>query len=193
MHFILASTSPRRLELLAQLGITPARIIPADIDETPFRDELPSVYVRRMARGKAQRVMQDQPGDIILAADTVVTVGRRILPKAANEAAVRACLALISGRRHTVLSAVCVIDAEGREWERRVATQVRVKRLSVQEIDAYIMSGEGIGKAGGYAIQGRFAAYAPEVFGSYSNVVGLPLYETAQLLAQANSSKLHNS
>lgn len=182
MTFILASASPRRLDLLAQLGIRPDHVVPSDIDETPGKGELPRPYAARLAREKAQAVADQHPGCIILAADTVVAVGRRILPKAETESQARACLTLISGRRHHVYTAIAVIDAGGTVRERLSDTIVTVKRLTQQEIDSYIRSGEWQGKAGGYAIQGRFAAYVKAISGSYSGVVGLPLYETNTLL-----------
>lgn len=182
MTFILASASPRRLDLLAQLGIRPDHVVPSDIDETPGKGELPRPYAARLAREKAQAVAGQHPGSIILAADTVVAVGRRILPKAETESQARACLRLMSGRRHHVYTAIAVIDAGGTVRERLSDTIVTVKRLTQQEIDAYIQSGEWNGKAGGYAIQGRFAAYVKAMSGSYSGVVGLPLYEANALL-----------
>lgn len=179
---VLASASPRRLELLRQIGIVPDRIDPADIDETPGRGELPAAHVVRLAEAKARAVEPRYPGAFILAADTIVACGRRILPKAEDAAAARACLTLLSGRRHRVYGGVAVMTPSGEIAIRRVVSQVAVKRLSEAEIDAYLASGEWHGKAGGYAIQGRAAAFIPWLAGSYSNVVGLPLFETAQLL-----------
>ena len=181
-NLILASASPRRLELLRQVGIEPDRIVHPDIDETPLRGELPGPYAKRLAEAKAMRVAQDYPGDFVLAADTVVACGRRILPKAETEAQAEDCLTLLSGRRHRVLSGLCLIDGSGRRATRLVATTVGFKRLTPDEIDGYIATGEWHGKAGGYAIQGRAAVLANWISGSYSNVVGLPLYETAALL-----------
>ena len=177
---VLASASPRRLDLLRQVGIEPARVAPADIDETAAKGELPATYARRMARAKAAAVVS--PGDVVLAADTVVACGRRILPKAGTAEEARACLDLLSGRRHRVLGAVCVVGPDGARRERLVVSVVRFKRLSAAEIDAYLSSGEWDGKAGGYAIQGRAAGFVSFLSGSYSNVVGLPLFEVTQML-----------
>ena len=177
---VLASASPRRLDLLRQIGIEPARVAPADIDETPVRRELPVAYARRIARAKAAAVASR--GEIVLAADTVVACGRRILPKATTVEEARACLDLLSGRRHRVLGAVCIVGADGARRERLVVSVVRFKRLDAGEIDAYLSSDEWSGKAGGYAIQGRAAAFVSFLSGSYSNVVGLPLFEVTQML-----------
>lgn len=177
---VLASASPRRLDLLRQIGVEPARVAPADIDESVARGELPVGYARRMARAKAGAVTS--PGAIVLAADTVVACGRRILPKAETVEQARACLDLLSGRRHRVLGAVCVVGPDGTRRERLVESVVRFKRLSAAEIDAYLASGEWSGKAGGYAIQGRAASFVSFLSGSYSNVVGLPLFEVTQML-----------
>jgi septum formation protein len=179
---VLASASPRRRDLLRQIGIEPTAIDPADIDESPRPRELPAAHARRVARAKAAVVSGRHPGAFVLAADTVVACGRRILPKAADRKTARECLDLLSGRRHRVFGAVVLIGPQGRKAERLVVTAVTFKRLSLGEIDAYLASGEWEGKAGGYAIQGRAAQYVPQVVGSYSNVVGLPLYETAALL-----------
>jgi septum formation protein len=180
---VLASASPRRLELLRQIGIVPDEVDPADIDETPLRGELPPGHVLRLAETKARAVSPRHPGTFILAADTVVACGRRILPKAEDAATAHACLTLLSGRRHRVYGGVAVITPQGEIGRRRVLSQVAFKRLSEAELKAYLDSGEWRGKAGGYAIQGKAAALIPWISGSYSNVVGLPLYETAQLLA----------
>jgi septum formation protein len=180
---VLASASPRRVELLRQIGIVPDDIEPADIDETPLRGELPPGHVLRLAEAKARAVMPRHPGAFILAADTVVACGRRILPKAEDAATARGCLSLLSGRRHRVYGGLALVTPTGDIALRRVMSQVAFKRLSEAEIRAYIDSGEWQGKAGGYAIQGKAAALIPFVSGSYSNVVGLPLHETAQLLA----------
>ncbi|HKS87806.1 MAG TPA: Maf family nucleotide pyrophosphatase [Stellaceae bacterium] len=180
---VLASASPRRLALLAQIGIVPDAVDPADIDETPARGELPAQHVVRLAQQKARTVAPRHPEAFILAADTVVACGRRILPKAEDEGTARACLTMLSGRRHRVYGGVAVIAPDGRAATRRVVSQVMFKRLSETEIAAYVQSGEWRGKAGGYAIQGLAGAFVPWIGGSYSNVVGLPLYETAQLLA----------
>jgi septum formation protein len=180
---VLASASPRRLALLRQIGIEPDHVEPADIDETPRRGELPAGHVLRLAEEKARAVRPRHPDAFILAADTVVACGRRILPKAEDEAAARACLTLLSGRRHRVYGGIALLPPNGDLGFRRVVSQVAFKRLSEMEMDAYLASREWDGKAGGYAIQGRAAALISWIAGSYSNVVGLPLYETAQLLA----------
>jgi septum formation protein len=182
---VLASASPRRLELLRQIGIAPDRIDPPEIDETPLPRELPVTHARRLAEAKARAVAARHPGAFVLAADTVVACGRRILPKAVDEATARACLALLSGRRHRVLGGICLVGPDGRRRARLVTTAVTFKRLSAAEIDAYVAAGEWHGKAGGYAIQGRAAMLVSALNGSYSNVVGLPLHETAALLAGA--------
>jgi septum formation protein len=179
---ILASASPRRLELLRQIGIRPDLVVPAEIDETPLRGELPAAYAKRVAAAKAAAVAARHPGAFVLAADTVVACGRRILPKAEDEATARSCLTLLSGRRHRVLGAVELAAPDGRRSRRLVTTAVRFSRLTDEEIAGYLASGEWQGKAGGYAIQGRAAAFVPAVTGSYSNVVGLPLAETAAML-----------
>jgi septum formation protein len=180
---VLASASPRRLELLRQVGLMPDGIDPADIDETPRRGELPSAHVMRLAQEKAQAVIPRHPGAYILAADTVVACGRRILPKTEDEASARSCLEMLSGRRHRVHGGIAVASPGGCLVTRRVDSQVAFKRLSEAEIGAYLRTGEWQGKAGGYAIQGRAAGLIRWVSGSYSNVVGLPLFETVQLLA----------
>ena len=184
MKLLLASSSPRRLELLARLGVTPTRIVSPDIDETPHKTELPRDYVVRMAQEKAAAVPREQ-GEILLAGDTTVAVGRRILGQAVDEAQQRKFLELISGRRHHVLSAVCVIAADGTARTKLSDNIVKFKRFHPDEIDAYIRSGEGEGKAGGYAIQGMAEAYVTWMSGSYSGVMGLPLYETRNLLISA--------
>ena len=180
---VLASASVRRLALLAQIGIAPDEVVPAEVDETPRPRERPADYARRIAEAKAEAVVSRFPGAFVLAADTVVAVGRRILPKPADEAEARRCLALLSGRRHRVFGAVALRAPDGRQGRRLVVTAVRFKRLHAAEIAAYLASGEWRDKAGGYAIQGRAAAFVPAINGSYSNVVGLPLTETADLLA----------
>ncbi len=182
-RLILASASPRRLDLLARIGVTPDAVVPADIDERPLPGELPAVHARRVAAEKAAAVVE--PGALILAADTVVAAGRRILPKAEQEAQARAALALLSGRRHRVHSAVTLIDAAGVARHRLSSTVVTFKRLTAEDIDSYVASGEWEGKAGGYAIQGRAQAFVRHLAGSYSGVVGLPLFETRALLASA--------
>ncbi|WP_295442363.1 nucleoside triphosphate pyrophosphatase [Sphingorhabdus sp. EL138] len=178
---ILASSSPRRFDLLARLGIAPARIASPDIDETPRKGEVPRVYALRMAEEKVVAVPRDA-GEIVVAGDTTVAVGRRILPQAADADMQREFLNLLSGRRHHVLSAVAVIDGNGRMRSRICDSIVRFKRLSADEIESYIDSGEGLGKAGGYAIQGRAEALIDWMAGSHSGVIGLPLYETRALL-----------
>lgn len=178
---ILASSSPRRRDLLARLGVAPARIASPDINETPRKGEVPRVYALRMAEEKAVAVPRDA-GEIVVAGDTTVAVGRRILPQAADADMQRGFLNLLSGRRHHVLSAVAVIDGNGRMRSRICDSIVRFKRLSVEEIESYINSGEGLGKAGGYAIQGRAEALIDWMAGSHSGVIGLPLYETRTLL-----------
>lgn len=180
---VLASASPRRLELLRQIGIVPDLVDAAEIDETPLRNEPPRDHALRLAREKALRVMSRHAGAFVLAADTVVACGRRILPKPADEKSARRCLELLSGRRHRVHSGIALASPGGGMALRRVDSQVAFKRLGDEEIAAYLKSGEWHGKAGGYAIQGRAAALIRFVSGSYSNVVGLPLFETAQLLA----------
>lgn len=177
---VLASASPRRRDLLAQIGIVPDRIVSTDVDETPLPAEHPRICALRLARAKAAAV--EAPGCLVLAADTVVAAGRRILPKAENGADAHACLNLLSGRRHRVFTAVVLRSAAGRCSERTAVSIVTFARLTPQQIDAYVASGEWQGKAGGYAIQGRAAAFVRYLSGSHSNVVGLPLFETAQLL-----------
>jgi septum formation protein len=179
---ILASASPRRCELLAQVGIVPAKIIPADIDETPRKAEQPHAYARRISSEKAKKVAAENACAFILAADTVVAVGRRILPKAETEKEARDCLALLSGRRHRVLTALSVVAPGGRQKTAVVTSIVKFTRLTNPHIDAYINSGEWKGKAGGYAIQGLAATLISFISGSYSGIVGLPLFETGTLL-----------
>jgi septum formation protein len=182
---ILASASPRRLALLAQIGIVPDAVEPADLDETPERGELPGPHVLRLARAKAAAVASRHPGAVVLAADTVVVVARRILPKAEDADVARRCLETLSGRRHRVLTGVAVIDPEGRLRMRLSTTTVTFKRLSAAEIARYLAGGEWAGKAGGYAIQGSAAALIRALSGSWSGVVGLPLFETRALLLAA--------
>jgi septum formation protein len=181
-RLVLASASPRRLALLRQIGIDPDVVDTGHVDEAPRQGELPAAHAARLARDKAHAVAPLHPGAFVLGADTVVALGRRILPKAEDEATARRCLAQLSGRRHRVLGGVCVTAPDGRRAERLVTTRVAMKRLGAAELDAYLASGEWRGKAGGYAIQGRAAAFIPWINGSYSNVVGLPLAETAALL-----------
>jgi septum formation protein len=180
VRLILASASPRRLELLSRLGVIPDSVVPAEIDETPGKAEIPDRYACRMAMEKAAAV--PDPGGLVLAADTVVAAGRRILPKTETEDEARAALELLSGRRHRVHSAVAVTDREGRTRIRLSTSLVAFKRLSAEEVQAYLAGGEWRGKAGGYAIQGRAEALVRSLSGSHSGVMGLPLYETRTLL-----------
>lgn len=184
-QLILASASPRRLSLLADMGVVPDEVLPAALDESVLKGELPRPHTLRLAEEKAQAVAGQRSGAVILAADTVVACGRRILPKAENRKQAEACLTLLSGRRHRVYTAIAVVSAEGRLASRLVETVVQFKRLTKSEIQSYLDSGEWEGKAGGYAIQGLASCFIPWIRGSYSAVVGLPLYETSQLLAQA--------
>jgi septum formation protein len=179
---VLASASPRRLDLLRQIGIEPDSVDSAEIDETPLKAELPDKHAMRLALAKLSTVAPRHPGAFVLAADTVVACGRRILPKAEDEATARSCLDLISGRRHRVLGAIAIATPEGRVASRLVETAVAFKRLSAEEMEFYLASGDWRGKAGGYAIQGLAAAYVRFLSGSYSNVVGLSLYDARQLL-----------
>ena len=180
---ILASASPRRRELLARLGVEPIRVVHTDIDETPLKAEIPRVYAARMAREKALAAADDSA--FVLAGDTVVAACRRILPKAEDEATARKCLDLLSGRRLRVLSAIALRAPDGTVRERLSETQVRFKRLSAEELTAYLASGEWRGKAGGYAIQGSAEGLIAWISGSHSGVVGLPLFETRALLKTA--------
>lgn len=179
---VLASASPRRLALLAQIGIVPAEVLPADIDETPLKNETPRNLARRLALAKAAAAAKLRPDAAILAADTVVACGRRILPKAETEAQAKACLELLSGRRHAVYGGICLLLPHAKASLRLSETAIAFKRLTAAEIDAYLAGGEWDGKAGGYAVQGRAAAFVRFLSGSYSNVVGLDLFLTAQLL-----------
>ena len=180
---MLASASPRRRDLLAQIGLAPYAVEPAGIDETPRALEPPGNLALRLAEAKAQASASRNPGCFILAADTVVACGRRILPPPADEREARASLKLLSGRRHRVYGGVAVITPDGRLVSRKVETAVIFKRLSLEEISDYVASGEWRGKAGGYAIQGLAGRFVKSIIGSYANVVGLPLYETVSLLA----------
>src|SRR3954468_12601829 len=179
---VLASESPRRKALLAQAGIIPAAIIPAAIDESVIKGELPRIHALRLACEKARGVADNHEG-FVLAADTVVALGRRILPKAADDDEVRRCLVLLSGRRHQVITAVALLTPQRVLRSRVAVTRVSFLRLSAAEMDVYVESREGIGKAGGYAVQGRAEIFVKAISGSYSNVVGLPLSETVRLLA----------
>ena len=187
--FVLASGSPRRVQLINQAGIEPDSLRPTDIDETPQRGELPRACANRLARAKAEaalalvRVDEELKGAYILSADTVVAVGRRILPKAELLDEAAQCLRLLSGRNHRVHTAICLITPKEAFRQRLVETKVRFKRLSDEDIEAYLASGEWRGKAGGYAAQGLASAFMVKIVGSYSNIVGLPLYETTTLLA----------
>lgn len=188
---ILASASPRRLALLQQIGLEPDHLLPADIDEAPKKHETPRSLASRLARAKAETVRQaaDASGDmrdsVVLAADTVVAVGRRILPKAELSDQALMCLSLLSGRGHRVFTGVAVAEANGKLRSKLVETRVRFKRLSRADIDSYLASGEWRGKAGGYAIQGLAGSFVVKLVGSYPAVVGLPLVETANLLSAA--------
>jgi septum formation protein len=185
---VLASASPRRLQLLNQIGIEPDKLLPAELDETPLRKELPRALAKRLAQTKAQVARHNADRDpelhvaFILAADTVVAVGRRILPKPELTDEAGACLRLLSGRAHRVYTGLCLITPKGRVRSRLIETRVRFKRLSRLEIDTYLASGEWQGKAGGYAIQGLAGAFVSRLVGSYTNVVGLPVHETMALL-----------
>lgn len=184
-RLVLASASPRRLDLLARIGIVPDLVDPAEINETPGRNEQPENHARRIAAEKAAVVALRHPDALVLAADTVVACGHRILPKAETEAEARYCLGLLSGRRHRVLSAVTLIDPEGRARHRLSKTQLSFALLTEAEIDHYIANGEWRGKAGGYAIQGNAEAWVRHLTGSHSGVIGLPLFETRNLLRGA--------
>lgn len=179
---ILASASPRRRDLLAQIGIVPDRIVPADLDEARLKDEVPEHHAKRLAIEKARAVAAANPGCFVLGADTVVALGRRILPKAEDEATARRCLDALSGRRHRVIGGVCLIAPDGVQRTRLVTSIVAFNRLAEADIRGYLASGEWRGKAGGYAIQGLAGTFVVKLVGSYSNVVGLPLYETMTLL-----------
>ncbi|MBC2884340.1 Maf-like protein [Ochrobactrum sp. CM-21-5] len=189
---VLASGSPRRIELLGQVGIQPDHIHPADIDETPQRAEHPRSLARRLSREKAQKAheqLKDDEkfaGSFVLAADTVVAVGRRILPKAEILDEARQCLRLLSGRTHKVFTGVCLVLPNGNLRQTLVETRLRFERLSRQQMDAYLSSGEWRGKAGGYAVQGLAGSFVVKLVGSYTNVVGLPLQETVSLLGDGD-------
>lgn len=185
MRLILASASPRRLDLLDRIGVTPDAVLPADINESVPKGELPREHALRLAREKANAMAAKQPDALVLAADTVVAVGRRILPKVEDETTLRACMELLSGRRHRVLTGVALAVPGSRIRERLVETTIAMKRLSAEEIDFYASHGEWRGKAGGYALQGYGEVYVRHIAGSYSNVVGLPLAETRVLLKSA--------
>lgn len=183
--FILASASPRRRDLLALIGLTPDLIAAADLDESPLPKETPARLAERLAVHKARCVAASHAGGLVLAADTVVAMGRRVLDKAHHDQDVRLCLERMSGRGHRVYTGVAVVAPDGRLSSRLVETRISFKRLSAADIDAYIASGEGVGKAGGYAIQGLAGAFVTHLVGSYTGVMGLPLYETRCLLEGA--------
>ncbi len=184
-RLVLASASPRRLDLLARIGVVPDAVVPAEIDESPAKAELPARYAQRIAREKAAALSGSNAGWVIIAADTVVAAGRRILPKTEDEEEARRTLALLSGRRHRVHTAVVVIGGDGARRERLSTSIVAFKRFSEAELGAYLASGEWRGKAGAYAIQGRAEALIRQISGSYSGIVGLPLFETRALLLAA--------
>lgn len=181
---VLASSSPRRLDLLAQIGIAPTRIVAPQIDETPLKGELPAAYALRLAETKAKAVTRNAD-EVVMAGDTCVALGRRILPHADTPELVRDCLEKMSGRRQTVYSAIAVIDANGTLRSRLTRSMVTFKQLEEREIEAYVASGEGLGKAGGYAIQGHAAGLIRAMSGSYTGIVGLPLFETRAMLRSA--------
>jgi septum formation protein len=183
--FVLASASPRRLELLARIGVVPDRVLPVDVDETPLKAELPRLLAQRLARAKAEAAHALAPEAIVLSADTVVGVGRRILGKPADAAEARRFIELMSGRRHRVMTGVCLIRPDGKRAERLVTTILAFQRLTEAQIAAHLVSDEWRGVAGGYQIQKRAEAWVRFLSGSHSNVVGLPLFETAQLLRGA--------
>jgi septum formation protein len=183
LRLVLASASPRRLDLLRQIGLEPDAVDAAEVDESPLRDETPRRLALRLAEGKAAAVAARHADALVLAADTVVAVGRRVLPKAETAEEIAQCLRLLSGRAHKVLTGVCAMAPSGRRASRLVESKVRFKRLTDDEIGRYLAAGEGIGKAGGYAIQGLAGGFVIELQGSYSGVVGLPLYEASGLLA----------
>lgn len=193
---VLASGSPRRVELLQQAGLEPDHLVPANIDETPIKGEHPRSLAKRLSRGKAEKALERLRKDgaaedgFILAADTVVAVGRRILPKAEMIDEASNCLQLLSGRSHRVFTGLCLVTPAGKLRQRLVETRVRFKRLSREELESYLASGEWRGKAGGYAIQGLAGTFVVKLVGSYSNVVGLPLFETVNLLV-AEGYKVH--
>ena len=181
-RLVLASASPRRLDLLRQIGLEPDAVEAAEIDEIPLKDETPRLLATRLAVAKAEKVAAAHAGSHVLGADTVVALGRRVLPKAETDAEVRECLQLLSGRAHRVLTGLCAIGPDGRRAKRLIESRLHFKHLTAAEIDGYVACGQGLGKAGGYAIQGRAGAFVIALQGSYSGVVGLPLYEAANLL-----------
>ncbi len=182
---ILASSSPRRIELLSRIGIIPDKIIPADIDETEQKGELPKDLSSRLSKAKAEKIANEVDAAYIIGADTVAAIGRRILPKALNDDDVRSCLKLLSGKRHQVYTGVTIIKKNGSEIlekHRLVKSILRFKRLTLEEIDLYIKSKEGLNKAGGFSLQGFAEVFVPFIGGSYSNILGLPLFETRNML-----------
>ncbi len=185
MKLILASTSPRRLELLAQIGIKPDKVMGPDCDETQLKDEKPEALALRLAIAKANAVHAKHLDSFVIAGDTVVDARAKVLPKCKDDTEVRKCLEILSGCRHRVYGGVCVVNPAGKVFTRVVETSVAFKRLHKDEIESYVKSGEGVGKAGGYALQGRAAAFIKHLSGSPSNVIGLPLHEAAQLLQGA--------
>ncbi|TWH00565.1 septum formation protein [Mesorhizobium sp. J18] len=194
---VLASGSPRRIELLQQAWIEPDRLLPSDVDETPLKAEHPRSLAKRLSRSKAEKALErlkaegeDSAEAFVLAADTVVAVGRRILPKAEMIEEASSCLRLLSGRSHRVYTGLCLATPKGKLRQKLVESRVRFKRLSREEIDAYLASGEWRDKAGGYGIQGLAGTFVVKLVGSYSNIVGLPLYETVGLLT-AEGYKVH--
>jgi septum formation protein len=182
-RLVLASASPRRLDLLRQIGVEPDLVEDADVDESPLKDETPRRLALRLAEQKAARIAARYPESFVLGADTVVALGRRVLPKASSPEQVRDCLQLLSGRAHRVLTGVALVAPDGRRGRKLVESRVRFKRLTEAETADYLAAGEGEGKAGGYAIQGRAGAFVCAIQGSYSAIVGLPLCEAANLLA----------
>ena len=184
-QLVLASASPRRLSLLADIGVVPDRVVPADLDEVPIGRELPRAHAMRLALEKGEVIAATYPQAVVLSADTVVGRGRRILPKAETQDEVRECLHLLSGRRHHVYTSVVVVLPSGRSMQKTSDSIVIFRPLTEADIEAYVACGEGLGKAGGYAIQGKAAILIRQISGSYSGIVGLPLFETAQLLTRA--------
>jgi septum formation protein len=182
-RLVLASASPRRVALLTQIGLAPDAVDPAGLDETPMRGELPARHALRLAAAKARSVAPRHRDAFVLAADTVVACGRRILPQAVDRETARECLQLLSGRRHRVHGGVALIAADGRLVSRRVETAVAFRRLDAGEVEEYLATEEWYGKAGGYAVQGMAARFIRAIIGSYTNVVGLPLFETVNLLS----------
>lgn len=189
MKLILASSSPQRINLLKQVEITPEKIIPADIDETPKKGELPRDYVKRIALEKAEKVFSNNRDYYVLAADTIAALGTRIIGKAENEAEARKFVKLISGRRHKVLSGVCIISSDGKKRIKIVSTIVKFRLMTNEEIENYLGTNEWVGKSGCFAIQGRAGEFIEWINGSFSNVIGLPLYETCQMLKSAGCLK----